>query len=56
MKLDWAIKRQTKFSTDKLEMRQRRNNNLMLLIHRTMSCELTINPKIDFLSSMLSIS
>lgn len=56
MKLDWAIKRQTKFSLDKLEMRQRRNNNLMLLIHKTISCELTINPRIYFLSSMLGIS
>lgn len=56
MKLDWAIKRQTKFSIDKLKMRHRRNNNLTLLIHRTMSCELTINPRIYLLSSTLDNS
>lgn len=52
MKPDWAVKRQTKLNIDKLEMKKRRNNIFMLLIHKTMSCELTINPRICFLSSM----
>lgn len=52
MKPDWAVKRQTKLSIDKLEIKKRSNNILMLLTHKTMSCELTINSRICFLSSM----
>lgn len=56
MKLEWAIKKQTNFSIDEFEIRHKGNNHLMFLIHRKMSCEVTINPRIYFLSSVLDIS